>query len=124
MNNNKFIIIFDGDCGICNRTQMWIKKNDKSGKFDIHPYQFFDYKSFDLNESDVSSSVYLFKNEKKYCRSAAVFQILKELSFPWNIIGSVLSNSVFVFLLNPVYDIISRNRSRISGVLGLNSCKL
>lgn len=124
MTSDKHIILFDGDCGICNKTQMWILKKDKSGRFDIHPYQFFDYKMLGLTEEEVSSSVYLIKNDKKYKKSKAVFEILKSLPGIYGIMGFLLSNPVIVFLSNPFYNIIARNRAKISKFFGLDSCKL
>lgn len=120
----KYIILFDGDCGICNKTQMWIRAKDRKNKFEIHPYQFYDYSKFGLNENNVSNSVYVIKESEKYNRSRAVFEILKELPGFYGIIGSILSNRLFEILCNPVYKIIAKNRAKISSMLGLNACKI
>lgn len=124
MKNKKNIILFDGDCGICNKTQIWIRSKDKSDVFDIYPYQAYDYTNFNLTESDVSSSVYLISDSNIYKKSKAVFEILKLLPGFYGFLGTMLSNPLIVFISNPIYNIIARNRAKISGFFGLNSCKL
>lgn len=120
---NKYIILFDGDCGICNKSQIWIRNKDKYEKFDIYPFQIYDYGKHGLKESDVIKSVYVIKNNKTYNKSRAIFEILKELP-GFGILGKILSNKLFETIFNPIYILIAKNRAKISKMLGLTACKL
>ena len=124
----KDILIFDGDCGICIFTAEFIKKRVHKYSLEIKPYQILDLKNIhsDLDEDMTSKSVYFYKNNKKqiYSKSKAVFLALKKMNGLYKIMGYLLDNPLFVFIFNPIYNIVARNRTKISKMFGLNACNI
>ncbi len=123
----KYYLLYDGDCGICSKSAELVHKYDKNKYFEILPYQFFDFAQYPkLNDNIAQTTVILIKKDlsKHLTEPAAVFEILSNLSGVYKIVGLILNNSVFVFISNPIYRLIAKNRAKISTMLGLNACKL
>jgi predicted DCC family thiol-disulfide oxidoreductase YuxK len=124
----KDILIFDGDCGICTFTAEFIKKRVDKISLEIKPYQVLDLKNIhsELDEDMTSKSVYFFKNKNNqiYSKSKAVFLALKKMNGFYKIMGYLLDNPLFVFIFNPIYNIVARNRTKISKMFGLNACNI
>lgn len=121
------IIIYDGNCGICNYIVEWIRENDKSGKLDYLPNQMLESEISlkGIKKEDASRSVILYcPNEMiLYKEARAVFEILKRLKGMWHFIGAVHSNPVSSTIALPIYRFVSTNRANISKILGLQACK-
>jgi predicted DCC family thiol-disulfide oxidoreductase YuxK len=124
----KDILIFDGDCGICTYTAEFIEKRVDKNSLDIKPYQVLALKKIhnDLDEEMTSKSVYFYQNSNKqiYSKSKAIFLALKKMNGVYKVMGYLLDNPLFVFIFNPIYNIIARNRTRISKMYGLNACNI
>jgi len=123
----KYYLLYDGDCGICSKSAELVHKNDKLKVFEIMPYQFFDFAQYPrLNEDIAQTTVILIKKDlsKHLAESAAVFEILYNLKGIYKILGLILNNPIFIFISNPIYRIIAKNRAKISTMLGLNACKV
>lgn len=123
----KYYLLYDGDCGICSKSAELVHKFDKDKNFEILPYQFFDFAQYPkLNENIAQTTVILIKKDlsKHLAESAAVFEIFSNLSGFYKVIGLILNNPVFIFLSNPIYRLIAKNRAKISTMLGLNACKV
>jgi len=108
---NHPIVIFDGDCNLCNSTVNFIIKHDKKNLFRFTTLQSESgssiLKHFGLKEKEFDTVVLLF-NGTVYLRSEAVILILKMLGFPWSMMGifGILSKKK----LDYIYVIISTNR--------------
>lgn len=124
----KDLLIFDGDCGICTYTAEFIEKRVDNNSLDIKPYQVLALKKIhnDLGEDMTSKSVYFYQNSNKqiYSKSKAVFLALKKMNGLYKIMGYLLDNPLFVFIFNPIYNIVARNRTKISKMFGLNACNI
>ena len=116
------IIIFDGDCGFCNRTIMFFAKNDVNNCF-----------KFISNNSDFGkgllqkiqilgleqSTIVLIENDNTFTRSSAIWRILLKIP-KYRMLG-------FSLLLIPkkvsdwFYDFISNRRKRI---VNNNDCEI
>lgn len=107
-------IIFDGNCGFCNKFLMTIAKKDKNDIFlfvsnlsNLGVNLLLKYKIIGLDES----TIILIENHNIYIKSAAIKRILLNLKY-YNILGKLM----FLFpekISNYVYDIISINRDKI-----------
>lgn len=107
-------IIFDGNCGFCNKFLMTIAKKDKNDIFlfvsnlsNLGVNLLLKYKIIGLEES----TIILIENHNIYIKSAAIKRILLNLKC-YNILGKLM----FLFpekISNYVYDIISINRDKI-----------
>lgn len=127
MSHNKDIIIYDGECGICNMIIEWIKKRDKENKLDYLPNQMLENEISlrGLNKNDAIKSVILYCPQEKviYKEARAVFEILRRLDGIWKLIGTIHSNPLSSAIARPFYRIIASNRNTLSQILGFNMCK-
>jgi len=113
--SNNFIL-FDGFCVLCNWSVNFVLKRDK-----VKKYKFASLKSpigielcelhnIDINEID---SIVLIKNDKTFIKSAAILEILKDMSIGWRLlrIGIILPR----FIRDWMYDVIAKYRYRVFG---------
>lgn len=114
--NNKNIVFYDGECGFCNFWVQWILERDKRDKFLFSSLQSGFGQEFLLSrglDTKQFNTLYLLKPDGQYLnKSRAVLEISKLLGGIYSIfrIGIVLPKT----LSDLLYDIISRNRMKIS----------
>lgn len=113
---DKYIILFDGTCKLCNNVVRFISKNDSRRIFCFVPLE-SDAATKYLNrysQKNVNKgSVLLIQGEKIYTKSGAVLHILKCLDGMWPILYGFII--VPAFIRDPVYNIIARYRYRWFG---------
>lgn len=112
----KHIVFFDGECGVCNFWVQWILERDKKDQFMFASLQsdfgqkFLSERSL---ETKVFNTMYLWKPNQYYLiKSKAVLQIA-------NLLGGVYKLSAIVkfipgFLSDKLYDIVSKNRMKLA----------
>ncbi len=113
---NPAIIIFDGECNLCNVSVDFIIKHDPQGHFVFAPFQSRIAKDllpqYSIQEF-TSDSIVLIKDKKHYQRADALFEIMKDLNGFWSYLR------LFRFLPSSLNDIlyraIAKNRYRIFG---------
>jgi predicted DCC family thiol-disulfide oxidoreductase YuxK len=113
---NKHIVFFDGDCGVCNFWVQWILERDKKDQFMFASLQ-SDFGQKFLSErgleTNVFNTMYLWKPQQYYyIKSRAVLQIASLLGGVYKL--SVIGKIIPKFLSDSVYDIISRNRMKLA----------
>lgn len=109
------VVLYDGDCGFCNRSVAFILKHEKSSTIHFAPIQSNQTKElFEKNkwESPNLSTFYFIQNGEKLERSAAAFEVLKYLKSPYSWLR------VFRFIPRKItdwaYDQVAKRRQRIS----------
>lgn len=113
MNSKKqLIILFDGDCNLCQKSVQFILKKDKHAKFQLASLQSHAAQNlFQQHEIPINSeyqTICYIENDKIYDRSTAVLKICKHLPRFWKLLS--------VFLIIPpvirdhFYHLISRKR--------------
>lgn len=113
---DKHIVFFDGDCGVCNFWVQWILERDKKDKFMFASLQSDFGQQFLRDrglETKVFNTLYLWKPKQYYqIKSRAVFEIANLLGgiYKLSVIGKILPKS----LSDKMYDIVSRNRMKIA----------
>ncbi len=126
--NRKFTILYDGECGICSASAKWIASKDKKAFFEIIPYQNANFNSLKngLTKGLAEKSVILIDNTSKnfFKAARAVFEIAKNLSGIYKLIGMIGANSFISTIFNPIYYLIARQRRKISIFLGFNACSV
>lgn len=110
-----YYVIYDGECGFCNKTIMFIAKNDKRNIFKfVSSLSEFGKKLLEKYaiKGLEKSTIVLVENEKRiYTKSLAIRKILLKIS-SYKMIGYLM----FLFpkqLSDYAYDLISKNRKRI-----------
>ena len=119
MNNlpkNKTIILFDGECAMCNNYILFVAKHDSDDNF-----RFLSIQNKKVNElkkihsicTENISSICLIDNNKVKIKSKAVLKIVSLLKFPYNLL--IVFYVVPSFLRDIIYYLVAKNRYRIFG---------
>ncbi|MBL4652362.1 MAG: DUF393 domain-containing protein [Flavobacteriales bacterium] len=110
-NIHPHIVLFDGECNLCNNFVDYIIRYDKNGEFKFDSLQSTKSKELltesPFMEQSLSTVVYV-KNEKFYNKSTAVLLILHRLHFPLSL--AVILLIVPKFIRDWVYSVIAKNR--------------
>lgn len=113
---NKHIVFFDGECGVCNFWVQWILERDKNDQFMFASLQ-SDFGQKFLSERGLKttdfSTMYLWNPNKYYLvKSRAVLQIANLLGGIYKLsgVGKLIPKS----LSDQIYDLVSRNRMKLA----------
>lgn len=112
----KHIVFFDGECGVCNFWVQWILERDKKDQFMFASLQsdfgqkFLSERSL---ETKVFNTMYLWKPNQYYLiKSKAVLQIANLLGGVYKL--SAIGKFIPGFLSDKLYDIVSKNRMKLA----------
>ena len=118
------IVLYDGVCGLCNRSVQFILRHDRAGRFRFAALQ-SDFARGLLRRhglpEDQLESVVLVRDGRAYRRSAAALGIARGLDAPWPLLGA-LGRVVPRFVADFVYDRVASSRYRVFGKL--DACML
>lgn len=109
------ILLYDGDCGFCNRSVAFVLKHEKNKEIHFAPIQSEFTKALFTQKKWTNpdlSTVYFIINGQKFEKSSALIQIAKNLKAPqsWSRIMVIVPKRI----RNYFYDIIASNRQKIS----------
>jgi predicted DCC family thiol-disulfide oxidoreductase YuxK len=71
-----WLVIYDGDCGFCNRCKRWFERLDLEGLLDWRPFQSGAGKAFGISDAAASEQVYLVAGKKVYSGFRAIRRML------------------------------------------------
>ncbi len=107
------VILFDGDCGLCNKSVQFIIKNDSKNIFHYASLQSNFGQNFlkerKLNREKFNTFIYFEKGIAYYTKSTATIYVLKELNL-WGKIIFYTTIWIPKFIRDFVYDIVAKNR--------------
>ncbi|SDQ76310.1 Predicted thiol-disulfide oxidoreductase YuxK, DCC family [Chryseobacterium soldanellicola] len=113
---NKHIVFFDGDCGVCNFWVQWILERDTKDQFMFASLQSNFGQNFlserGLNKKEFNT-MYLWKPNQYYLiKSKSILKIADLLGgiYKFSAIGKIFPAS----LSDKIYDVISRNRMKLA----------
>lgn len=110
-NAQEKIVVFDGECVLCNRFFQFLLKKDKKKTLKYAILQ-SDWAKNKLTKlfvgSKIPDSVIFITGDKVYTRSSAALRIVGSLTGFWFLARILLI--IPPFIRNTVYDIIARNR--------------
>ena len=116
------ILLFDGECGFCNRTVQFFLQREKNKKMHFAPLQspvgMQLRKYFEVDPK--IDSLILIKNHSAYIKSCAALRLTPYMKGLWPVL--VVFVAIPPFLRNIVYDFIARRRKKIFG--RVESCAL
>jgi len=114
----KKIVIFDGVCGLCNKSIDLLIILDKHQLFKYSSLQGEFVKTLNIKEN--IDSIIFYEEGKLYYKSIAILRILNRLGGIWKV------SSVFYliprYLRDIIYDVIVKHRYKIFGKMG--NCRL
>ena len=112
------VILFDGVCGLCDRTVKFVLKHDWRRMFRFAPLQGgFASETLAKHGKDATKleAVCVLADERLLCRSDAAIFILRRLNWPWK--AAAMLKILPRRLRDVAYDWIARRRYRIFGKL-------
>lgn len=113
----KPLILFDGVCNLCERSVMFIIRNDRAGHFRFCSLQSDAAKTI-LDEykhgNDTLASVLLLSNGELYKRSRAALRIARHLDGLWPAFY-YLFFWVPTFVADPIYNFVGKRRYKWFG---------
>ncbi len=111
--DERYVVLIDGDCGLCRASETWAKKRDTKNRFRFHTLQspqgqkWLERVGLPLDTLD---TMVLIEGDKPYLRSTASLRISRRLGAPWP--------TLYAFMIVPrplrdaVYRFVARNRHR------------
>ncbi|MEQ1823020.1 MAG: DCC1-like thiol-disulfide oxidoreductase family protein [Fimbriimonadaceae bacterium] len=117
------LVLYDGICGLCNRSAQFILRHDLRDKFRFATLQGERgselAKKHGIDPTKLSTFVLILDldepNERALTAGKAAFRVLWELGGPWRLVGW---KWIFPsWLLDPFYGVVARNRYRVFGRL-------
>lgn len=110
------IIVYDGDCGLCNRSVQFVLRHEKDAIIQFSPLQsefaqrFFEEKHFPTPDY---TTFYFYTNNRLFQKSRAAFRIIPYLKWYWQPLRIF---ALFPpFLTDGVYNFIAKRRKKIGG---------
>jgi predicted DCC family thiol-disulfide oxidoreductase YuxK len=123
MKKPKSIVFFDGVCNLCNASIDFILKRDSKNRFLVGALQEDFSKKILSNYSvkqDYLDSLILLEGSQIYFKSSAALRIARQLKGLWPIFYLLIGFPLWI--RDPVYDWIGRNRYRWFGKK--NKCRI
>lgn len=116
IDESKYYVFYDGDCGFCNHWVQWILQNDKKDQFRFAALQSNFGQQFlwerGLNRKQFNT-IYLWKPNSFYLiKSGAINKISKLLGGKYAVLAQL--NILPAFISDKIYDKISKNRMKLS----------
>ncbi len=121
------LIIFDGNCGLCQAARRWAQRRDRQHRLAFVPYQAADLESLvpGLTAAQAAQALYAVAPDGRRLRGArAVFETLRYLPGWWGVVGTLGAWTPVSLLAEPCYRLVARHRARLSRWLGLTQCQL
>lgn len=116
------ILLFDGECGFCNKSVQFFLKREKSKTMQFVPLQSEKGKAlrkyFEIGD-DIDSLI-LIRNYNAYIKSCAALRLTLYMKGLWPMMTVFLI--IPPFMRNFIYDWIARNRMKFFG--RVESCEL
>ncbi|MBN2341811.1 MAG: DUF393 domain-containing protein [Deltaproteobacteria bacterium] len=111
MNEDSYIVLFDGHCNLCNGWVRFIRKRDRRHRFRFTPLQLH----LNVVDSDNKelSTVVLLHNDRRYEKSEAAIRILFALGGFWRL--AWLFFGIPRRLRDAVYDFVAAHRHQWFG---------
>lgn len=112
----KYLIVFDGVCNLCNWAVHFVIQRDPKAKFLFIPLQSQYGRQLSLMHQlkyEKTDSIQLIKNGSLFIESDAIFEIIKELTGLWRYL--IFLKFCPRFIRNYIYRWIAKNRYQIFG---------
>ena len=124
---DKYLVLYDGHCGMCDATVQWILKHDSAHQFQMAPLQGVTAAEILSRHpelpADLDSILLVQKTaggESITWESGAFFRIAAQLDLPWRLLrlGALFPR----WVSDPVYRFVARHRLKVFG--RLDTCRI
>ncbi|MEM8497196.1 MAG: DCC1-like thiol-disulfide oxidoreductase family protein [Pseudomonadota bacterium] len=107
------IVLFDGDCALCNGCVRWLLKHERRSRYQFAPLQSTAarpwLRAYGLSAADFGS-VLAIDGQRLYCKTEAVFHLLREARWYWRLLRVALL--IPRPLRDSIYDFVGSHRYR------------
>ena len=120
-------VIYDGECGVCNKAAGYLQSMDRAHALVFIPYQSANlaHMSPGLTPSMTNRAMYVVEPDgHRYGGARAMFALLRRLPRLWGVVGSVGFFQPLSLLAEPFYRLFAHNRRTVSRWLGLAECPI
>jgi predicted DCC family thiol-disulfide oxidoreductase YuxK len=87
------LVLYDGECGLCDRSVDWLLRHDRRGVLTFAPLQGQTARPFAGEPLRLDTMLFVERRPdggtRVYDRSAAAFRILRRLGGPWHLVGAL-----------------------------------
>lgn len=108
---DKTIVFFDGDCGLCSQVVRFLINRDQHHVLYFAPLQGEVSRHFLNLESETYNTIYLRQDGQLYSKSTAALKAISRIGGIWSFCKVLLI--IPAFLRDYIYDVISRNRKTL-----------
>jgi predicted DCC family thiol-disulfide oxidoreductase YuxK len=116
------VLLYDGDCGFCTRSAMFLRKRLRT-PVEVLPWQSVDLAPLGVTAAQCAEAVQYVAGGRVSAGPAAVADVLRGARARlWRLAGWLLGRRPALVLAGPVYRWIARNRHRLPG--GTVACEL
>jgi predicted DCC family thiol-disulfide oxidoreductase YuxK len=110
------IVLFDGDCNLCNTSVLFIARHDPAGRFHFAALQSATGRALLARHGlppDLLETMVLVEGHRAFLRSSAALRIARRLAGPWRLLGALVL--VPRPLRDLAYGVVARWRHRLFG---------
>jgi len=115
-------LIYDGDCGFCTKSANFGKKRTKKKVEYVTSQSIDDLSKYELTREEVSKRVYWVDNKRVVGGSRAIFRAMRQMKFPYSLLGAIMLFPGLWLLAEPIYNLIAKNRHKMPG--SSEACKI
>ncbi|WP_058235042.1 thiol-disulfide oxidoreductase DCC family protein [Devriesea agamarum] len=109
-------LVFDGKCGFCTRSVMWVKGLDRHNRVRLHPSQRPGVREeFDLTEEQTRAAAWGFRQGKRYAGAAAI-NLAVDAALGIRIFSALYRVPGLRQVQNAGYGWVVKNRYRLPGM--------
>ncbi|HEX3051397.1 MAG TPA: DUF393 domain-containing protein, partial [Aggregatilineaceae bacterium] len=104
------VVVYDGDCGICDKLRQMAVKRDRKQRLKFVPFQAADLNAISpgLTVEMTSRALYAVRQDgKRWHGAQAVFMSMRELPGVWKVIGAVGSLKPVSLIAEPFYRVVA-----------------
>ncbi len=116
---------FDADCGICFQLARLLARMDRLGQVELLSNRDAERLPEGVTAELIEETIVVrdIARDRRYTRATAIAVLCRALPLGWPA-WALLSLPGLGFLWNGLYDLVARNRRRISTALGMAACRL
>jgi len=124
LNPKQALILFDGECAVCDKFVMWLVDHDQTSALRFCSLQSDAAKpflrKFGFPSDYLESSIFVY-DDVPYNKSSGVIRSVAFLGFPWNLVKALIV--IPPPLRDYCYDVFARNRIRMFGKKNHDLCR-
>jgi len=105
------IVLYDGDCGLCNRSARWLGRRDPRGRLLMAPNAGVTARVMGEPPGGEASGIVVWDGSRRLVGVPALARALRELDGPWPLAGRILG-ALPRFLTHPAYAAVASRRGR------------